>query len=72
MTRDAIMPALPMPYNGGRVDSASRAFSPNEGRGARNGTCEAQRATNTTKRSASKRHKLQESYRGKDNSLEYT
>jgi hypothetical protein len=29
------------------------------------------RSKNTTKRSASKRHKLQESYRGKDNSLEF-
>jgi hypothetical protein len=28
------MPALPMPYNGGRVDSASRTFSPDEDRGA--------------------------------------
>jgi hypothetical protein len=29
-----IMPALSMPYNGGRVDSALRTFSPDEGRDA--------------------------------------
>ena len=34
LTDRTIMPALPMPYNGGRVDSASRTFSPDEGRGA--------------------------------------
>jgi hypothetical protein len=34
LTDRTIMPALSMPYNGGRVDSASRTFSPDEGRGA--------------------------------------
>jgi hypothetical protein len=34
LTDRTVMPALPMPYNGGRVDSASRTFSPDEGRGA--------------------------------------
>jgi hypothetical protein len=34
LTDRTIMPALPMPYNGGRVVFASRASSPDEGRGA--------------------------------------
>jgi hypothetical protein len=35
LTDRTIMPALPMPYNGGRIGSASpRTFSPDEGRGA--------------------------------------
>jgi hypothetical protein len=41
-------------------------------RECRAGSAEGSRSINTTKRSASKRHKLQESYRGKDNSLEFT
>jgi hypothetical protein len=40
-------------------------------RECRAGSAEGSRSKNTTKRSASKRHKLQESYRGKDNSLEF-
>jgi hypothetical protein len=34
LTDRTIMPALPMPYNGGRVVFASRASSPDEGRDA--------------------------------------
>jgi hypothetical protein len=34
LTDRTIMPALSMPHNGGRVDSASRTFSPDEGRDA--------------------------------------
>jgi hypothetical protein len=34
LTDCAISPALPMPYNGGRVVFASRASFPDEGRGA--------------------------------------
>jgi hypothetical protein len=34
LTDRTITPALPMPYTGGRVDSASRTSSPDEGRGA--------------------------------------
>jgi hypothetical protein len=34
LTDRTITPALPMPYTGGRVDSASRTSSPDEGRDA--------------------------------------
>jgi hypothetical protein len=67
LTDRTIMPALPELILRHARSPRTKAVMP-----TRKDTCEAQRAANTTKRSASKRHKLQESYRGKDNNLEFT